>query len=257
MFHTVHLEDLRCDGSQHGGCGALCLIYWKEAWLERAAGPGPPPPPAAVPDELLTACRSSEGDGTPESVVWSCQATSTHDATQEFGRWDVTHYFNDVRVGHVKTRTVLWWAITKTLNRIQRLPKTWRVIETIRGPFRVPFIGGTLKKTPRETLDLRPGEWVDVKSYEEILATLDERGRNRGLSFDSEMVQYCGKRMRVLSRVERIIDEPTGRMMRLPNDCIILDGAVCTGDYHGFCQRAIYPYWREIWLRRAPDGSGA
>ena len=35
MTDTVYLEDLRCDGSGHGGCQAGCRIYWKEAWLRR------------------------------------------------------------------------------------------------------------------------------------------------------------------------------------------------------------------------------
>ena len=29
-----------------------------------------------------------------------------------------------------------------------------------------------------------------------------------------------------------------------------LDGVVCRGDYHRSCPRAIYPYWREAWLKR-------
>jgi len=264
MLNTVHLEDLRCDGADHGGCQAACLIYWKEAWLKRVGGPEAPALPAERTEAtaakidaagLRRAVRASEGDGTPESVVWSCQATTTYDATSAFARWDLSHYVQDVRVGHVKARTVLWWAVTSTLNQIQRIPRTWRIVDTIRGPFRVPYIGGRLTKTPRETLDLKPGDWVEVKSYEEILATLDKNGKNRGLSFDSEMVQYCGTKRRVRQRVARLIDEPTGRMMVMPNDCIILEGAICTGDYHGFCQRAIFPYWREIWLRRVePSG---
>src|SRR5687767_15131427 len=35
MHDTVLLDDLRCDGSGHGGCQAGCRIYWKEAWLRR------------------------------------------------------------------------------------------------------------------------------------------------------------------------------------------------------------------------------
>ena len=35
MYNTVYLEDLRCDGSGHGGCQAGCKLYWKEAWLRR------------------------------------------------------------------------------------------------------------------------------------------------------------------------------------------------------------------------------
>jgi len=57
--------------------------------------------------------------------------------------------------------------------------------------------------------------------------------------------------------VDKIINEATGKMMKLPSDCIILDGVVCVGEYHGFCKRSIYPYWREIWLRRIDSVKGA
>ncbi len=39
MPDTVHLRNIRCDGSFHDGCQAACLMYWKEAWLERAERP--------------------------------------------------------------------------------------------------------------------------------------------------------------------------------------------------------------------------
>jgi len=198
MVNAVHLEDLRCDGADHDGCGAACLIFWKETWLKRVEGPGSVASPAGVERAavgakidaagLRQATRASEGDGTPESVVWSCQATTMYEATSAFARWDVSQFVRDVRAGHVKARTVVWWGITKALNRIRLVPKMWRLVETTRGPFRVPFIGGTLTKTPRELLNLLPGEWVEVKSYEEILATLDKKGKNRGMTFDSEMV---------------------------------------------------------------------
>src|SRR2546421_390554 len=32
--NTVFLEDVRCDGKNHGGCAKACLIFWKEAWLK-------------------------------------------------------------------------------------------------------------------------------------------------------------------------------------------------------------------------------
>src|SRR3954453_12921045 len=38
MHATVYLEDLRCDGSDHGGCQAGCKLYWKEAWLRGVDG---------------------------------------------------------------------------------------------------------------------------------------------------------------------------------------------------------------------------
>ena len=39
---AVLLDDLRCDGSGHGGCQAECRFYWKSAWLKRVQ-PGDPP----------------------------------------------------------------------------------------------------------------------------------------------------------------------------------------------------------------------
>jgi hypothetical protein len=40
MRNTVYLDDLRCDGSGHGGCRAACRLYWKEDWLVRAGEDG-------------------------------------------------------------------------------------------------------------------------------------------------------------------------------------------------------------------------
>ena len=41
------------------------------------------------------------------------------------------------------------------------------------------------------------GDLVEVRSAEEILATLDEHGNLEGLPFMPEMLAYCGKQMRV------------------------------------------------------------
>jgi hypothetical protein len=109
---------------------------------------------------------------------------------------------------------------------------------------------GSLNTTPTLELNVQPGEFVQVRSQDEILATLDRRNRNRGLLFDSEMVRYCGGTFRVLKRVNQIVDERTGKMMRMKSPCIILDGVACVSEYHRLCPRAIYHYWREAWLRR-------
>ena len=97
---------------------------------------------------------------------------------------------------------------------------------------------------------------MQVKSKREIASLVDENGRNRGLSFDWEMVPHCGRTYRVQDRVERIIDENTGEMIHFKSDCLILEGVACSGDLsegRWLCRRAIYPYWREAWLRRAGD----
>jgi hypothetical protein len=45
-------------------------------------------------------------------------------------------------------------------------------------------------------------------------------------------------------------------MIEISSDCIMLEGVVCEADYHRFCPRGIYSYWREIWLERVPDPAG-
>src|ERR1700732_659273 len=110
--------------------------------------------------------------------------------------------------------------------------------------------------TPSRKSDLQPGECIRVKSYSEILATLDVNNKNRGLYFDAEMVPYCGQSFRVLRQVKKILNEKTGKMMEFKNPCIVLDGVVCQSKYSEcrlFCPRSIYAYWREIWLERIPE----
>jgi len=53
---------------------------------------------------------------------------------------------------------------------------------------------------PREELNLMAGEVVEVRSQEEILATLDQSGRLAAMPFMPEMLQFCGKRFRVFKR---------------------------------------------------------
>jgi hypothetical protein len=100
---------------------------------------------------------------------------------------------------------------------------------------------------------LQPGEFVRIKSHEEILRTLDTAGQNRGMSWDAEMVPYCGGTYQVLKRVTKFINEKTGEMQEMKNPGIILNSVICLGKYsycRMFCPRSIYSWWREIWLER-------
>jgi hypothetical protein len=116
----------------------------------------------------------------------------------------------------------------------------------------MPRLAGA-SRTDGERLDLDVGEQVEVRSLEEIGATLDAQARHRGLLFTQELTPRAGRRFRVRSRVERLIDKDTGRMIELKNDCITLDGVVCSGDRTPgcwFCPAEHYTLWREAWLRR-------
>jgi hypothetical protein len=260
ISHAVHLEGVRCDGQAHGGCQAGCLIYWKEAWLKRVDGDDHGAdqawlsrvPPGCTRLELIAATRKSSDATAPGESVFSCQATELMRAAPEWiPPWDIKQYLLDVRSGNAGLLAMFRSVSVGAFNEYQDLsrrflPKPLR----IQGGRRFPFINGKLQKTPQETLNLRPGEVVRVKNKAEIVKTLDTTNRNRGMTFDAEMLKYCGRQARVLRRVERIIDEKTGRMVNLRNPCIILEDVICTSDYHRLCPRGIYPYWREIWLER-------
>ena len=165
--------------------------------------------------------------------------------------WDVNQYVLDVRSGNASLLATIRAIAIGMFNEYQDFSRRFvpRPLR-IRGGMRLPFIAGRLQKTPDGTLDLQPGELVRIKSKQEIVSTVDVNNSNRGLSFDPEMLWYCGREARVLRRVERLIDERTGKLLRLKRPCIVLEGVTCRGDYHRCCPRADYPYWREVWLER-------
>ena len=249
MDRTVHLAGLRCDGSSHGGCQAGCLIFWKEAWLRRVGDADERPSDVSV--DSANGAASIEGllveqaqYSTPDGELrFRCQSTQLLEATCPLSVFSPAQYLCDVRANGVTWARVLRGGCLSAINRFRRLLK----LPTI------PRVIGNLRRTPHADLSLRSGEWVEVKTYHEILATLDREGKNRGLTFDSEMIPYCGRRFRVLRRVETIVDEATGKLRTLPGVCIVLEDVVCRGVYHRSCPRSIYPYWREIWLRRVDE----
>lgn len=255
--HTVHLAGVRCCGAAHGGCQAACLMHWKEAWLEPADPPvrrstrhsaaTPEPAMATATEQTLeqAARKPPADDGT---IRYSCQATEMPAASQPMSRFNPAQYLRDIRSGNATVREV-----AATLTRgLADLYQTWskKALPTwmlIRDGRPLHDLGGMLTATPHGQLHLQPGEHVTVKTRAEIAATLDTRQRNRGLYFFGGMIADCGTQARVRSRVSRIIDEGSGRMIELASDCLTLEGNVC---HYRLCPRASYKLWREIWLTR-------
>jgi hypothetical protein len=248
MHDTVFLTGLRCDGSAHGGCEAGCLIFWKESWLRRpseqlavadSSGASGEPTDTA---SLFAATRRVADSGPTE--LFMCQATEISRASTPLPWWEPSQYVREVATGNAGPFELLVALLKWVFVQVQR---------RLMGGSTVPWVRGKLTKTPKSLLDLRPGELVRVKSRDEIAKTLDRQNRNRGLTFDSEMLRYCGGEYRVLRRVSKIINEKTGELMDLPGDCIVLENVTCTAEYHRLCRRSIYPYWRELWLTRVPE----
>ncbi|MGH7606343.1 MAG: hypothetical protein ACREME_03305, partial [Gemmatimonadales bacterium] len=211
---AVHLAGLRCDGGAHGGCQAGCLLFWKETWLRRVDAPrSPPTPPTPIPApgarcDLAALTRATRRAG-PGDTRYRCQATELNAATTPLPWWQPGAYVQDLLSRNVRLRDFIRYIAIAAYNVVMRLHWRLRPYASFRGR----VWGG--ERTPAAPLDLAPGEWVQVRSKDEIERTLDADGRNRGLSFDPEMVPYCGRTFRVLRRVERIVDEQTGQMRRI------------------------------------------
>jgi hypothetical protein len=250
MHDAVYLENLRCDGSGHAGCQGGCMLYWKEHWLRRVEDGAAPPKtgdPGAGELQRLAAsgARTTRSlDGVP-TEVWRCQATEAVKATEQLKVIDPSQYWRELTNGNFGplrfVRLLVRAVVLQVADRLGLLPKL-----PLHGP------GTQSSSGPSQRLGLKPGDLVQVRSPEEIVRTLDDKGLDRGLSFDREMLPFCGKTFRVRDRVERLVDDKSGRLLNIRRDCIILEGVVCSGERSvncWYCPRQIYAYWRESWLR--------
>jgi hypothetical protein len=165
-----------------------------------------------------------------------------------------SHFVDDVRTRNVPWKRLLHGWVFTVINRYQRVSRRLPARLRIAGAHRLPDLRGSVRngQWPEwEPLNLKPGDLVEVRSKAEIMATLDDDQRNRGLWFDEEMARLCGKQGRVLHRVERLIDEKSGRMLRVRKDLYVVDGMLgCEGIYHSLCTRSVMGMLREAWLRR-------
>jgi hypothetical protein len=280
--HAVHLQT-RCDGQQHDGCQAGCLIFWKEAWL-KPVGHGVPNQDVSTVEPVLGKVKTASSTECTESNVWGlvrisnaegtryvCQTTQVLHAGKPIHWWDIRQYLEDWSSGNVT-----FWELFRgfVYSMYYNLSQSglglgpamrWfydKACPLWRGS-KWPRTKGTIREgepTPTAALNLQVGELVRVKSHEEILKTVNTASRNRGLWWDAELVPYCNGAFRVLKRVTKVIDERTGKMLQLKNPSIILDSVVCKSRYSAcrmFCPRNTYTYWREIWLERTQPGTGA
>jgi hypothetical protein len=240
MKNAVSLENVRCDGQAHDGCKRMCAIFWKEAWLRKVG----PHEPSDAPPEDFDLSSESEDEPIQHDRTYVCQSTALLAGTSKLSSLDPRQYFRDIRDGNFNFGQVLKYVYIYFFNRVQYK----------RGKPEYGQALGDTDKTPAISLNLQPGELVEVRSREEIIQTIDRRGTNRGLGIDQEMLQYCGKRFRVLTRVNRIILEATGKMREIQNTVALTD-VICTGLCRRGCTRNSYPMWREAWLKRVDESN--
>lgn len=243
---VVTLELVRCSGANHGGCQRACAIFWKEAWLKKIGTSHELKESrnelsAADVSNRLRAWKTTNDNGT-----YYCQSSELLKATLPLsGSERFRNCFRSVAAGNV--------SVFGMAGRLSRW-LWWRL--------RIRLFGehakGKLTKTPSETLSLHAGELVEIKSLGEIIATLDVKGRNRGLHFSGDQRRFCGGRYRVLTRADNYIAEGTGEMKHFKST-VILEDVLCDSSYYAFggCCRSDVLYWHEIWLKRVnPEVSG-
>jgi len=100
----------------------------------------------------------------------------------------------------------------------------------------------------RSNLRLRAGDWVEVRSREEILLTLDENGCLDNLPFMPEMFAFCGQRFQVYKRAHKTCDTVFPVRGRRVERTVHLETR-CDGHAHGGCQARCLLFWKVDWLK--------
>ena len=240
MSSAVFLDDVRCDGSAHDGCQRRCRIFWKEAWLKAVEADGS----SSREDEQSeqTAASVLVNRPTRHNNRYLCQSTTLATATTDLPKWNILPFVSQVLDGEL---TVSRFILIMGLALLNLLRKFFGYMDVGR-------LTGEKSKSSKTAPPLQPGEWVKVKSHDEIKQTLDPAGRNRGLVFESEMSDYSGQCFQVEFSIKKMIHEETGAMINL-NNTVALRGLTCQGLCAKGCPRSNYWFWREDWLDRTNE----
>jgi hypothetical protein len=231
------LEGQRCSGAAHDGCQRLCMFFWRAAWLRKVdSGDFSEIPDVEESQNLRAALITKSATG-----KYFCQSTELSQITKSEPMTPsriLLNCYRDVQSGAVSALDMILLVLVPLYRKVRdRL-------------FGRPLLFGNLTRTPTGTLELQPGEIVEIRSQKEMQATLDHRGRNRGLVCDIELKKFCGLKYQVLSRLDKMISEPTGEMREVKGTVILKGNTCMCARALGGCPRLEFCYWREVWLKR-------
>jgi len=237
----VTLREIRCDGTAHGMCQADCQILWHTSWLTTNLADDP----HNEIDQFDVAEADQSGEPTVQSInsarCYTCQITELVKASRRLHSWDLRQDLRPLLFGNVDLRAFAVALLTRFFNVVQRVRKgmTYPMMPKQRatGP------------TPSTNRNLCPGDTVRTMTKAEIGQTLF-RNRNRGLWFGAETMRFCGQEYVVRSRVERFVDENSGKIVEPSMPFVVLESVTATGEFLRFCPQNEFVYWREIWLSK-------
>jgi hypothetical protein len=126
ICNTVFLGTLRCPGSMHGGCQKECFIFWKEAWLQKIAGPVDTEETSNrhVGDQYSYKYKLPDGQ-------YICQSTELFKASSPLSPFDIGCYTRDIRAKTYTPGRLLRVLLYAAFLRIRTLVsgRSYRVLE--------------------------------------------------------------------------------------------------------------------------------
>ncbi len=146
---TVFLEEVRCDGASHGGCGRACLIFWKAAWLKKSGMASVAPITRKAKVSAADLISLAERDG-----QFFCQSTEILNASKPLPWYEPTQYVRDLTQNRMSLVHWIQSLFIAFYNKIAYIFKfnSWR------------FVAGENENVSAEpSLNLKPGEFVRVK----------------------------------------------------------------------------------------------
>ena len=164
-------------------------------------------------------------------------------------RFDIMQDLRPLLLGNVKLGTYILVILTRLFN----------IFQGYRRGAGFPNMPNRLTKTPSDPLpqlSLTEGQNVMVKNRKKISQTLNNN-RTKGLWFDRDMVRFCGHTSVVQKRVDRIIHEATGKMVKMKTPSWILHDVTATGEFLRLCPQHEYIFWRDAWLFEQPINQDA
>jgi len=247
MDRAVLLLRAVCDGSNHGGCEAMCHSIWKSDWLrrpdQRESEVSRPRSPGlrgadSTRDGLTVAPRD-----TAERYV--CQLTCLHAGSRATKQSSVTQLLLPLISGNVALSAYAIGCLTYLFNEVQH----WR--QGVGFPvFDDSPTGATIE-------DLCPavGDAVRVRSSSEIRATLNDHSMHRGLWFEPDMLKHCGRQYLVTAEIRRLIDIVSGELLTMKTPAYVLKDVHFSGERQLFNAQYEPLFWRGAWLRSEADAT--
>lgn len=248
LANVVVLKVDRCDGQFHGGCEMGCDFLWKTQWLsiddstdeqlEKEASDLSAANDQQFRDSLVELSTvTKDNDDRAATPCFRCQATELGSASRQSSAFNLQQYRVERETNGTSLSSIGAFLASTLLRKVMKQDGSCE---------------GPCRRTPISHLGLEVGDKVRIKSFEEILKTLDAQGCNRGLWFDeAEMRPFCGQTSTVSRQITRIIDEATGELLNLKVPSVVLNETQCSGLSRRFCGRGMLHFWREVWLERA------